>query len=133
MSSAGEEDPGHYQRRTMMEQMIAYCGLDCGRCPALEATLKNDDAERARVAGMWSKEFNADIKPADINCDGCTADSDRLFDHCRVCEIRACSRDRGLSSCAVCDDYGCEKLTKFHEMVPEARQTLEGIRADRAC
>jgi len=115
-----------------MDQMIAYCGLDCGRCPALEATRKDDDAERAGVAEMWSKEFGADLTAADINCDGCTADSDRLFSHCRVCEIRACGRDRGLVSCATCDDYGCEKLTKFHDMVPEAKKNLEHIRADRA-
>ena len=115
-----------------MEQIIAYCGLDCGQCPALGATLKDDDAERARVAEMWSKEFGADLKPDDINCDGCLADSDRLFSHCRVCEIRACSRERGLINCAVCDDYGCEKLTKFHDMVPEARENLDRIRADQA-
>ena len=115
-----------------MDQMIAYCGLDCGQCPALEATRMDDDAERARVAEMWSQEFGADIKPEDINCDGCLVENGRLFNYCRVCEIRACSRDRGLSSCAVCDDYGCEKLTKFHDMAPEAKKTLERIRADRA-
>jgi hypothetical protein len=116
-----------------MDTMIAYCGLDCGQCPALEATLKDDDAERARVAEMWSKEFEVDLKAADINCRGCTADveDDQLFSHCRVCEIRACSRDRGLINCAVCDDYGCEKLTAFHKMAPQAKETLDGIRADR--
>jgi len=117
-----------------MDQMIAYCGLDCGQCPALEATRKDDNAERARVAEMWSKEFEVDLKPADINCQGCTADvdADQLFSHCRVCEIRACSRDRGLINCAVCDDYGCEKLTKFLDMVPPARENLERIRDEQA-
>jgi hypothetical protein len=115
-----------------MDQMIAYCGIDCGGCPALEATRKDDDAERTRVAEMWSKEFGADLKPEDIDCDGCLAEGDRLFGHCRVCEIRSCSRDRGVTTCAVCDDYGCEKLTKFHDMVPQARETLEKIRAGQA-
>jgi hypothetical protein len=114
-----------------MDQMIAYCGIDCGGCPALEATQRDDDAQRARVAETWSKEFGADLKPEDINCDGCLTEGDRLFGHCRVCEIRACSRDRGVINCAVCDDYGCEKLTQIHEMVPEARQILERIRAER--
>ena len=112
-----------------MDTMTAYCGLACGQCPAYLATLKDDDAERARVAEMWSKKFGAQIKPADINCDGCLSDGDRLFQHCRVCDIRACARDRSLDSCALCDDYGCEKLAKIHDMVPAAREALEQIRA----
>ncbi len=114
-----------------MDTMTAYCGLACGQCPAYLATLKDDDAERARVAEMWSKEFGVDLKPADINCQGCTtdADADQLFSHCRVCDIRACARDRSLDSCARCDDYGCEKLAKILDMVPAAREALEQIRA----
>jgi hypothetical protein len=114
-----------------MDEMIAYCGLDCGQCPALEATLKDDDAERARVAQMWSKEFGADLKAEDINCAGCLSTTEPLFNHCRVCEIRQCGLDRQVINCAHCDEYGCEKLTKFHGMAPEAKKNLERIRADR--
>jgi hypothetical protein len=111
-----------------MKEMIAYCGITCTECPAFVATQKDDPDERTRVAEMWSKEFNVELKPEDINCDGCLADSSRLFSHCHVCEIRKCGQEKEVINCAYCDDYGCEKLTAFLDMVPEAKETLEEIR-----
>jgi hypothetical protein len=32
-------------------------------------------------------------------------------------------------NCAYCDDYGCEKLAKFWAAAPEAKSTLDGVRA----
>ena len=112
-----------------MDKMIAFCGLTCTECPAFIATQKDDDEERKKVAELWSKEFNSDIKPEDINCDGClTEESDRLFSHCKVCEIRKCGREKEIENCAYCDDYACEKLTKFFDMAPEAKTSLAEIR-----
>ena len=109
--------------------MIAFCGLTCTECPAFIATQKDDDKERKKVAKVWSKEFNSDIKPEDINCDGClTEESDRLFSHCKVCEIRKCGQEKEVKNCAYCDDYACEKLTKFFDMAPETKTTLAEIR-----
>ena len=62
-----------------MDKMIAICGTVCSECPALLATQKDDDAERKRIAEAWSKQYNADIKPEDINCDGCMSGGKRLF------------------------------------------------------
>jgi hypothetical protein len=113
-----------------MEEMIAYCGLACTACPALIATRNDDDDERTRVARMWSEQFKVDIKPEDINCAGCLSTIEPLFSHCRVCEIRQCGLDRQVMNCAHCDEYACDKLTKFLDMVPEAKSTLENIRGD---
>ena len=107
---------------------IACCGLACGDCPAYIATRNNDDGLRRETAKKWSAMFKADIKAADINCDGCTSDSERLFSHCRVCDIRACARGKKLANCAHCPDYACEKLAAFLTQVPEARTALDGIR-----
>jgi hypothetical protein len=111
-----------------MEKIISYCGLVCSDCPAFIATQKNDDAERKKVAETWSKEFKKEIKPEDINCDGCLVDSDTVFNYCKVCEIRKCAKDRVGVNCAYCDDYGCEKLTKFFDMVPDAKKRLDEVR-----
>jgi hypothetical protein len=111
-----------------MDKMIAYCGLVCTDCPAFVATQKDDDSERERVAETWSKEYQADVKPEDINCDGCLSENGRHFSYCSVCEIRKCGRDRGVMNCAFCDEYACEKLTGFFGMAPEARLTLDEIR-----
>ncbi|PIP12705.1 MAG: hypothetical protein COT45_00565 [bacterium (Candidatus Stahlbacteria) CG08_land_8_20_14_0_20_40_26] len=111
-----------------MKKTIAYCGIICSECPAFLATQKNDDNERKKVAEMWSKQFNAEFKPEDINCDGCLSESERLFNYCRVCEIRKCGQEKGVKNCAYCDDYACETLNKFIDNVPEAKTTLEEIR-----
>ncbi len=112
-----------------MDKMIAFCGLICTGCPAFIATQKDDDNERKKVAELWSKEFNEDIKPGDINCDGCLSENGRLFGYCNVCEIRSCALGRSVKNCAYCDDYACDKLVKFFDMVPDAKSTLDEIRA----
>ena len=113
-----------------MNQMIAFCGLDCARCEAYLATQANDEAAKGRIAAKWRQEYNApEITVADVTCDGCTASNGRLGGYCPHCEIRACGVTRGLANCAHCADYSaCEKLDGFFKMAPDARVTLEGIR-----
>jgi hypothetical protein len=111
-----------------MEQMMAYCGLLCSECPAFIATKKNDDAERRKVAEAWSKEFKVDLKPEDINCEGCLVDAENVFNYCKVCEIRKCAKDKAVVTCAHCDDYGCEKLTKFFSQAPQVKARLDEVR-----
>jgi hypothetical protein len=111
-----------------MDRMIAYCGIVCTECPAFIATQENDDTKRKKVAEMWSKQYKMEVKPEDINCDGCTSGSKRMLGYCSVCEIRKCGQGKGVENCAYCDEYGCEKLTKFIAMVPHARESLEKIR-----
>ena len=112
----------------MMEKMIAICGLACTECPAFIATHKNDDGERKKVAQEWSKEFKVDLKPEDINCDGCLATTDNLFSHTKVCGIRKCGLEKGVKNCAYCDEYVCEKLSNFFNDAPQAKKNLEEIR-----
>ena len=71
--------------------MIAYCGLKCHECEAFLATLKNDNKKRKEIAELWSKEYNADLKPEDINCTGCLSEGEGLFSNCNICEIRKCA------------------------------------------
>ena len=111
-----------------MEKMIAYCGLNCTECPAFIATQNDDDALRRETAETWSKQFNSEIKPEDINCDGCTTETSRIIGFSNICEIRKCGREKGVENCAYCNDYGCQKLEKFFEMVPMAKANLEEIR-----
>ena len=110
------------------KKMIAKCGIVCTECPAYIATKNNDDTLRAETAKKWSEMFKADIKAADINCDGCQSESQRLFSYCQTCEIRKCAREKKAATCADCPDYSCEKLDKFLTNVPEARAVLEGLR-----
>jgi hypothetical protein len=111
-----------------MSGITAICGLSCSDCPAFKATQSDDDEERKRVAEMWSKEYGADIKPENVNCDGCTSQGGRHFNYCDICEIRKCGQQKAVANCAHCDEYVCEKLEKFFGMAPQAKKTLETIR-----
>jgi hypothetical protein len=64
--------------------MIAVCRLNCSECGAFLTTKKNDNQKRVEVAQEWSKRFKVEIKPEDINCDGCLSDGGRLFNYCKV-------------------------------------------------
>ena len=111
--------------------MIAVCGLLCNQCDAFIATWNDDDEKRAEVARRWSKRNHHNIELADINCLGCTSDSDCLFGRCRVCEIRKCAKEKQVVNCAYCDNYTCEKLEDFFQAAPDARKHLDAIRDTR--
>ena len=110
------------------ERMIAYCGISCSDCAAYIATQKNDDALRAKTAKEWSERFKREVKASDLDCDGCPSDSQRIIQYCKICEIRKCAREKKLASCALCNSYPCEKLSKFLAGAPAAKKTLEDMR-----
>jgi hypothetical protein len=112
-----------------MQEIIAICGLTCTECPAYLATQHDSDDERKRVAKMWSQQFNSQVKPEDVNCDGCLPGQSRYFHYCLECDIRACGEARGVKNCAYCEDYACEKLEHFLGIVPAAKTKLDAIRA----
>lgn len=111
-----------------MERIVAYCGITCSDCPTFNATQKDDDTKRKRVAELWTKQYGHTFKMEDINCDGCLSRGTRVFNYCTLCEIRKCGRERNVRNCAYCDDYKCEKLSKLHEQAPKAKETLDTAR-----
>ena len=104
---------------------IAFCGLDCGACPAFHAAERLTIEERQAVAEKWNVEFGGTHTAADIDCVGCTHDG-RHAPYCENgCDIRKCGVEKAVATCAECSDYGCEKLAGFLANVPEARANLE--------
>jgi hypothetical protein len=112
----------------MEPEMIAYCGLTCSSCPAFLATRANDEKKAAETAELWTRLYHTNVRVEDVWCDGCTVEGKKCA-HCGECKIRACAREKGVASCAVCADYACEELEGLLSMVPEARAALERIRA----
>jgi Protein of unknown function (DUF3795) len=105
---------------------LAYCGLDCGACPALNAAERLTMGERQAVAEQWNASFGAAFTAADIDC---TVVEGPHPSYCGQCSIRACASQRALPSCAECADYGCDKLAAFFAQAPEAKANLEARRA----
>jgi hypothetical protein len=113
----------------MTEKMIAVCGLVCTECPAFIATQNDDDQKRKEVARTWSSDKH-ELRPEDINCDGCLATDGRLIGFCSDCDIRNCGFEKELENCAHCEEYGCEKLNKMFDQASEARKNLDEIRGN---
>jgi len=111
------------------ETMIAYCGITCTDCAAYIATNADDPAGLEKVAADWSKGLNAELTAADCRCNGCSSEEGPWMSHCDECEIRACAKERQAANCAHCDEYACEKLERFLDSAPEAKETLERIHA----
>jgi hypothetical protein len=113
----------------MEKKMIAFCGLDCAACPALFASRRLSMEERRKVADRWSKEYNASIEAADVDCVGCTEREGVHIGHCSMCEMRLCGMAKGLVTCADCSEFACSKLEGLFKMVPVAKDNLIELRS----
>ena len=112
----------------MEERMIAHCGLDCAACEAFVATQAGDRRKMAEVAAQWSAQFQVEIKPGDVVCDGCRMDGRRSA-HCEHgCEIRRCCLGRGCATCIECGDFPCQHAAFVLEHAPGVRDNLEKMR-----
>ncbi len=108
--------------------MIAYCGIKCSDCQILLATKEDSEASRTEVANTWSQKYGWDLKPADINCEGCLSEGGMLFNYCEACGVRECAKEKKVETCAHCTDFACDKLNVIWELAPEAKANLEKIR-----
>jgi hypothetical protein len=87
------------------EETVAPCGLYCGVCGVYRATINNDEELREKFAKAYG------VSPADLVCRGCN--SDTVFMYCRVCSIKACTTEKGIEGCYLCDAFPCEKVEAF--------------------
>jgi hypothetical protein len=113
--------------------MIAYCGLKCDSCLIHMATLEQDLSRqremRISIARQCTEQYGMKLQPEDVtDCDGCKANTGRLFSGCSKCGISKCANQRDIESCAFCKDYACERLQDFFNHDPEAKIRLEEIR-----
>ncbi|AFM24060.1 DUF3795 domain-containing protein [Desulfomonile tiedjei] len=111
-----------------MSGMIACCGLVCSSCPSFLATQNDDDVARAKTAALYAEKFGLNFKPEEINCDGCLTTGGRQISYCRVCKIRECCIEKGLTNCASCAGAPCEDLLAFHKFSPEAKASFDALK-----
>jgi len=121
----------------MASEMIAYCGLNCVKCPIYLATReKNTEKQkqmREQIARAIKEHYGWEIRAEEVNdCDGCMVKGGRLFSSCKNCQIRKCAAAKGLRNCAYCDKYPCEELSKFfntEDIEGDAKKRLDEIKA----
>ncbi|MBP5405926.1 DUF3795 domain-containing protein [bacterium] len=106
--------------------MIAYCGLNCGKCDAYIATKNNDDALREKTAKLWSELNHTTILPEHINCSGCRADGVKTVFCESICAVRKCAMQKGLESCGDCPEMKkCPILGAITANNPDALKNLK--------
>ena len=109
-----------------MNGLIAYCGLDCGKCEAYIATKNDDDALRRKVAAEWSELNHVEITPEMINCEGCRMDGKKTVFCSSLCEIRKCATGKGYGTCGDCAELrSCRKVSVVIGSNHEALRNLE--------
>lgn len=110
-----------------MRNMIAYCGLDCEKCPAFLATVNDDQTLREETAKLWAKLNNAPILPEHINCEGCRVDGIKTVYCDSLCSIRRCALDKGVTVCGDCPDMEkCQTVGTVFANNPDALKNLKG-------
>ncbi len=117
-----------------MNEKIAYCGLTCHSCAIYLATREQNQKKklemRAEIARLINDVYKGEMNAEDVtDCDGCKTETERLFSECRKCQIRKCAKERSVENCAYCDEYACEKLEKFFNTEPDAKERLDRIKS----
>ena len=104
---------------TINPDFIAPCGLYCGVCAIYIAGRDNNQKFKERlvnlyqggVPGKGTLPNSQSLSSEDIHCGGCL--SDDLFMHCRQCEIRDCTQEKGFSGCQECREFPCRYIEEF--------------------
>ena len=108
-----------------MRKMIAYCGLDCEKCDAHLATVRDDDEMRKSVAKLWSDLNGVEITPDMIHCAGCRVDGVKTPFCDKLCPIRQCAMAKGFETCGDCSELeSCEKAAMIIGNNPEALRRI---------
>ena len=77
----------------------AICGIYCGACPALMASM---DAK----------------SDADVKCLGCRS-TKKAPGYAPTCEVRKCANGKQLQSCGLCKGYPCDKIKAMFNDKPK--------------
>ena len=96
-----------------MDNLIAYCEINCNSCSLYIATVNKDVSLKMEVATNWGKMYNRIFKIEDMECLGCK--SKKVFMLCKKCDIKSCNENKAIETCSQCDNYPCNRIEKFHK------------------
>lgn len=123
-------------------EMMAACGLDCGRCVIRRLPFDDEAATRCvswfRQMGWLSEEEGApEAVERGMYCRGCLGDRTVHWsvDGDDICWILQCCVDeRGHEHCAECNDFPCDRLVEWgttDDAYSEALERLRRVAAQR--
>jgi hypothetical protein len=87
-----------------VEKLIGYCGYNCHLC----AARSEDIAVRQKLVDAWRKYLgHEDYTAENVYCVGCKNDGLHADKNCKA---RACAIEKDAESCALCDEFPCDKM-----------------------
>lgn len=104
------------------QDFLAPCGLYCGVCGVYYATRDENPAFLEKLLNVYqSKIPGIEHLTADgLRCKGCLSDTVSFF--CRTCNIKSCTREKGIAGCHECDDFPCQHIDNF--AVPVGKKVI---------
>jgi len=117
----------------MARQMIAYCGIDCAKCPAYRFPRLG---EKLHMKGLFQAMLKSRMKPKPegyVICDGCATIDARCLKGCLQCPVRCCAMETGVAHCGRCPKFPCEQLESAWKtsVFKGQRERLEKQRAGK--
>lgn len=100
-------------------EFLSPCGLYCGVCAIYLAHRDNNEKFKQILLGLYQGDVpgkgtlpnSEQLTKDDIRCCGCL--SDDQFMHCKQCDIRNCTKERGYAGCHQCDEFPCQHIDAF--------------------
>ncbi len=104
---------------TINPDFISPCGLYCGVCAIHIADRDNNNKLKERLLGLYKGKISGkgilpnseNLTVNDIKCSGCL--SGNLFMHCKQCDIKNCTKEKGYKGCYQCDEFPCKHIDNF--------------------
>lgn len=110
-----------------MEEILSFCGYRCDLCPAYCANLRSDEDSK-RVSNDWIKYYDHRAEPGEVECKGCRGG---VRDGNPDCKVRPCAIQKGVNTCAECDEFACEKIVKQMDAIkPIAEKHRDSMSAE---
>jgi hypothetical protein len=86
------------------KELIGYCGYNCHLCDARSEETK----VRQKLVDAWRKYLGHEHYTAEnVFCVGCKNEGPHAD---KECKARVCAIEKGMGSCALCDDFPCDKM-----------------------
>lgn len=107
----------------MMKKVMARCGYRCDLCPGYIGNIHSDQ-DRKQVSDGWFTYIGVRYPPEEIGCRGCLDEEEPADPNCPV---RPCVEEKGLDTCAFCEEFACDKLKTRMNFFEERLGDLSNI------
>lgn len=107
-----------------MDEILSRCGYRYDLCLAYRPNIEMNHANQQLLSDGWFRYFGFRVPAEKIICDGCWSEKGILLDD--ECPVRPCVIEHGLSNCAACQNFICEKLDERLVTFDELTARMEG-------